>query len=254
MSEALGFDLIVPGLTLRLDDTHPDWPAMDQLVRQAAQATAVDQFILSGTTTRGDLLSVLDRAKTLDIWLSELPPSRLMATCWCPRDIAKAIELGVTPLVVLRNINERSQLLAFLRDLPAGAFVYSHPLHSPCLLDPPSASAALEAGHMPAGSKLAKVSLPTIGAMREIVGEDFVLWDASSRRMSQSVLAGASGVVATPLATMASVNGTAVSVDAVQDSINSIQLRLDSLPDRKARTRFLYNELRSNLRPRNDTG
>lgn len=195
-------DIVVPALTLRTPSGHVDETATAKYAQRAA-TTWVDRFILSGTTTKGQRQSEAERTAVLDLWLGLASSTRLLACCWSMGDVENARRRAVTPIVVMRDLPDRAAAYKFLRSLPAGAYVYSHPTHSPVVLDAQLCADTRAAGFLPVGAKVAKVTRGDIQAMRAQTSPEFALWDASSRDVRASVAAGASGVVATPLSPIA---------------------------------------------------
>jgi dihydrodipicolinate synthase/N-acetylneuraminate lyase len=231
--------VVVPALVLRADDGAMDTAGMRRYAR-AGVSTWVDCFILSGSTTHGHLLTVDERAEVLDIWLDLTEPARLLASCWEPADAVRARERNVTIMAPMRALDSDDHSLAFLHTLPAGSFVYSHPLFGGTTFDARLATAARRESTLPAGGKLAKVSSADIRAIREAVGDAFTLWDGSSRRIRASLEAGATGVVATPLCAF-DTSLPPKDMDLVQAMVDLEQARLDALPDRAARTAELQH-------------
>jgi hypothetical protein len=128
--------------------------------------------------------------------------------------------------------------LRFFAGLPPNAYVYSHPMYGPTILDTALAETAREQSILPKGAKIAKISITEITAVRGVVGATFSLWDGSSRHISTSLEAGASGVVATPLSALpAPFPGRCIA--ALQLVIDKIQTELDHQPSRAARLALL---------------
>jgi hypothetical protein len=228
------FDIVVPALALRHDNGDTDYGATRQYAERAA-ATWVDYFILSGSTTRGQDLTADQRARILDLWLDVTEPHRLLACCWEPRDFDTAAERGIATMATMRDLSGMSNALEFLRTLPAGAYIYSHPTFGGAVFDAELAAAGKSGGILPAGGKLAKITTAGIAEVRAAAGNDFRLWDGSSRRIQISLAAGAAGVVATPLCafdTELPVKQPAL----VQAVVDPVQDALDALPDRPSRT------------------
>lgn len=228
--------VIVPALT------PSGWPAtgragLGEYVRRAAD-TWIDAFLLSGSTTRGDLLSTTDRAELIDVWLQHLPPHRLIACCWHPDDVTAATARGVAPMVVMRGLPDRRAALEFLAELPAGGLVYSHPMYSPTVFDAELATAARGAGVLPAGGKFAKVSLDQGAALRAATGSGFALWDGRCRHVAASAAAGAAGVIATPLSHLPK-PFPSPELSHLQAALDGYQAALDALPGRPERTLML---------------
>ncbi len=232
----MSVDIVVPALSFA---THGrlDRDAVRRYAERAAR-TWVDVFLLSGSTTRGDLITVADRAALLDLWLAVVPASRLMACCWVAEDVVEAQHRGVTPMAVMHDVPRQSQALDLFAGLPRHAFVYSHPMYGGAVLDPSLTATAATAGVLPAGGKITKIPVEGIVALRQAAGPDFRLWDGSSRHIDASFQAGASGVVATPLSMLPDPfpdRDTTV----LQQALTEIQAALDALPTRADRTAWL---------------
>ena len=231
MTQAL--DIVVPALTLPDSTGAIDHEATRQYAKRAA-ATLTDYFILSGSTTCGQDLTPGQRAGILDLWLDVTQPGRLLACCWEPADFDPATRRGITPMGVMRGLDGRTAL-AFLRSLPRGAYIYSHPMFGGSVFDAELAAAASDAGILPAGGKIAKITKPAITDVHRAAGDEFRLWDGSSRRIQESIDAGAAGVVATPLCAFAA-DFPARQINLIQAAVDPVQADLDALPDRTART------------------
>ncbi|GGM34645.1 hypothetical protein GCM10012275_02390 [Longimycelium tulufanense] len=229
--------VIVPALTFRQADGSLDNRTILRYAKRAAD-TWVDGFILSGTTTRGDLCTVEERAAILDIWLEVTKASRLFASVWTCQDVDEAVSRGIRPLAVMRDLRDREVACEFLTSLPTESYVYSHPLHSRTVLNAEVCALAREGGCLPAGAKVAKVAKTDLTAIRAETGSSFVLWAASSRDVAGSVAAGASGVVATPLSPFSSPFPPR-SLPTLQAALDEQQAELDALPSRSARTEYL---------------
>jgi dihydrodipicolinate synthase/N-acetylneuraminate lyase len=225
--------VVVPTLSFRTPEGRLNLDATRRYAEQAVE-TWIDTFMLSGSTTRGDLLTVAERAVILDLWLNLADPSRLLASCWCPEDLGEAERRGIRPIAVMRDLQDQNEALAFLGGLPPGAYVYSHPMYTTTGLDGDLAAAARYQGTLPAGAKIAKISVEQIAALREAAGPAFSLWHGSSRHIRSSVEAGASGVVATPMTVLPTPFPTRV-VEDIQATIDRIQAVLDRLLTRKER-------------------
>jgi dihydrodipicolinate synthase/N-acetylneuraminate lyase len=235
--------VVVPVVAFHAADRQLEFGATREYAERAV-ATWPDRFIVSGSTFRGDLLSVRERAALLDLWLSLAEPSRLLACTWTERDVVEASERGVTSLAVLQDLHEGQSVLDFLAGLPARSFVYSHPVFGSAVLDADLCAVSRWAGCLPAGAKIAKISLAEIAAVRAAAGHDFVLWDGSSRHIAASVAAGASGVIATPLACLPDPFPER-RVDAVQHAVDLIAADLDLLPSRETRRTLLVARARA---------
>jgi hypothetical protein len=229
-------DVVVPALALRGPDGEVDYDATRRYAQRASH-TWVDSFILSGSTTRGGDLTASERARVVDLWLAITESRRLLACCWEPADIVEAQERGVAPMVVMAGLDGLDAAVAFLRGLPTGAYIYSHPIFGGAVFDATVAEAARREGVLPAGGKLAKITMAGVAKLRRATGDGFKLWDGSSRRITASIAAGASGVVATPLCPF-DMPLAAKEPFALQAVIDPVQVALDALPDRGANRRI----------------
>lgn len=227
----------IPALTFRTDDGRLDVETTARYARRAV-ATWLDAFILSGTTTEGDSFTVAERATVLDLWREVTDdPGRLIACSWEPADLDEATERGIRPLAVMRGLRDRAEACGFFADLPAQAYVYSHPMHTPTILDPLLIEHACRHGCLPAGAKISKIESGTIPALRRAAGPDFALWDGSSRRIAASISEGADGVVSTPLAALPE---PFPARDArLQTTVDQWQAHLDAVPDQAERAAWL---------------
>lgn len=98
-----------------------------------------------------------------------------------------------------------------------------------------AAAAASSAGTLPAGGKIAKITRPALADVHRAAGDEFRLWDGSSRGIQESIDAGAAGVVATPLCAFTD-RFPARQTSLIQAAVDPVQADLDALPDRTART------------------
>lgn len=230
--------IVVPTMHL----VHPDGSLDLAATRRhaiAAGAGWVDHFLINGSTTAGGDLCSSERSAVLDAWLEAVPADRLLACTWSAEDIAAAADRHVRPMAVLQADN-RSAAEQLLRHLPGGSTIYSHPMFG-CTFDASLAAWARREGHLPHGGKLAKVSLAEIAEIRH-AAPAFATWDGSSRRIRDSVGAGAVGVVATPLA--ASLTSLPPrSIARVQQAIDLTQAQLDQFPERANKRRWLLEQL-----------
>jgi hypothetical protein len=97
-------EIVVPALALRTPDgAGLDVDATARYAQRAA-ATWADAFILSGSTTHGDLLTVNERTDLLGLWLRFVPALRLVACCWHQEDVLEATLRGITPMVVMHSL------------------------------------------------------------------------------------------------------------------------------------------------------
>jgi dihydrodipicolinate synthase/N-acetylneuraminate lyase len=231
--------IVVPALALRTPGGGTLDTETTTRYAQRAARTWTDTFIVSGSTTRGDLLTLDERTELLDLWLRFAPPARLVACCWCDDDVHEATRRAITPMVVMRSPRDDEQALSLLATLPHGAYVYSHPKYDSRVLDVGLTVAAREQGILPAGAKLSKVTMAEITAMRRAAGPRWTLWDASSRHIHASFAAGASGVVASPLSHFPSPFPDGA-LSALQPMIDAVQAQMDQCPNRAARSQLLH--------------
>jgi dihydrodipicolinate synthase/N-acetylneuraminate lyase len=229
--------IVVPALTIRTPEGSLDRQGTAQYARRAAK-TWVDHFILSGTTARGYSLTEQERLCVLRVWLDHTDPARVLSCCWSRADVDNAIAQRVTPLVVIPHLSNDDAALHFLASLPAGSFIYSHPGNSPTVFDAQLCSKARSSDCLPVGAKLSKVSCREITAVRAQVGPSFILWDGSSRDIAESIAAGATGVVATPLSPFAQPFPPR-NLAQLQSVLDEVQAHLDRLPSREARSNHL---------------
>ncbi|WP_051407047.1 hypothetical protein [Nocardia sp. CNY236] len=231
--------IVVPTMHLVHPDGTLDLAATRRHVTEAA-AGWPDFFLINGSTTAGDKLTSDERAAIFDIWLEVVDGSRLLACAWSPDDLVTAADRHVTPMAVLRA-DTRGDAQQFLRTLPSGATIYSHPMFG-YAFNAELAEWAKSAGHLPAGGKLAKIQLTDISEIRSAAPE-FTIWDGSSRRMRESIGAGAAGVVATPLAALLT-RLPPRSTALIQSAIDAVQAKLDLLPDRSAKRDWLLDQIK----------
>ncbi len=238
--------LSIPALTFRSPSGGVDEATTTAYAQRAAD-TWLSLFILSGTTTEGSSFTVAERARVLDLWLAVVGRERLLACCWQAQDIEQAIERGVRPLVVMRGLTSRSEVLEFLGSTPSDAYVYSHPLHTPTVLDPALIAAARDKDVLPAGAKITKIPPGAQPALRTAAGPDFDLWDGSSRQIAQSLADGTSGVVSTPLAAVP--DPFPAPDEHLQSTVDAWQDRLDEVPGEAERAGWLRAAAASGLLP-----
>ncbi|MBF6209273.1 hypothetical protein IU483_35280 [Streptomyces gardneri] len=240
----MDFTLVVPTLNLSTPSGEIDSVATRRYANLGAE-TWIDHFLLNGSTTRGDALSVDQRASVLDIWIDAVGPERVLACCWNREDINQALTRRVTPMVVMSDLQDRDEALGFLASLPGCSTVYSHPvMFDGVSFDADIAEAAAKLGCLPTGGKLAKIRLSEISQIRQ-AAPAFRTWDGSSRHIADSLEAGADGVVATPLTASFPNCVGSKTIHEVQAIADPVQATLDELPDRPARTRYLHAQLRT---------
>ena len=228
--------VIVPALTPGTDGAIQT--AAAHAYAQRAASTWIDAGLLSGSTTRGDLLTVAQRADLIDLWRQHVPADRLIACCWTTDDVTAAAERGVAPMIVLRDLADRQAALDFLASLPAGTYIYSHPMYTPTVFDAELAAAACAEKVLPAGGKLAKVDLNEVTAIRAAAGPGFRLWDGRCRHIAASAEAGAAGVIVTPLSHIPD-PFPEPNLPDLQAAVDRYQAAIDAQPDRPHRTALL---------------
>ncbi|MGV9668376.1 hypothetical protein [Nocardia niigatensis] len=236
--------VVVPALHLVRTDGALDLEATRRYA-EIASTTWVDRFLINGSTTRADQLSLHQRTAVLDIWANAVGPERVLACAWDPADLATSLDRGITPMVVLRG-GTPDAVLQRLCSLPPHSTVYSHPGMFGKSLTPDLLERAARNGCLPVGGKLAKITLEQIAEIH-IAAPAFQLWDGSSRHIGESLAAGADGVVATPLAAMLASEFPSRDLKSVQTSANHVQAELDRLPGRPERRAYLLREVRKNL-------
>jgi hypothetical protein len=128
-------------------------------------------------------------------------------------------------------MEDEGVVLEGLRCLPTGTLVYSHPQYTQTVFSPGLAEKARAAGVLPAGAKVSKIGLDDVRALRSAVGPEFALFDGRCRHVRASVEAGATGVVAVPLATLPEDLPTREDLTALQAVIDRGQAMVDAYPD-----------------------
>lgn len=234
--------ITVPVLTLRDRNGRIDRAANAEYAARAAD-TWLDHFLVNGTIGGGETSTPAERRELLEIWAEHLPAERLLAGAWNPTDLDHTAEVGITPIAVLQHHQTPESLLGFLAKLPPGAWVYSHPKYSPATLDPHTAQEARKAGMLPAGGKICKVSLDDVAQLRAATGEGFRLYDGRCRHIARSIEAGASGVIAVPLAPLPADLPDREDVEGVQRVIDRTQALIDERPTLAARLGMLTEQL-----------
>lgn len=236
--------VVVPALNPTDEEGVVDLAAVRRYAANASR-TWVDRILVNGSTTRGDRLTVRGREDILDRWLEEIDAGRLLACAWNPEDLLVAARRGVTPMAVMKGLTGPDTAVAFLRDLPAPATIYSHPMFG-AAFTPELAKRASDQGFLPVGGKLAKVTLDELTQIRRDT-PNFEAWDGSSRRIYASLKAGASGIVATPLSLLLAEGLPAKRIGPLQAVIDPIQEALDELPDRPTRRSYLLERLSTRI-------
>ena len=189
-------DIIVPALSPRTRNGDIDLAILVDYVERAKD-TWITKFIIAGSADSGYTLTTRQRAHLLDVWLTILPPSRIVACCWSPPDVETAQERSVD--VLATSLSHGAQRLS---DLPPSVLAYSHPGRSPIAVTPCAVHEARRRETLVRGAKISKVAAEQISAIRGAAGEDFLLWDGTSRHLETSKRAGATAAVCAPLAAM----------------------------------------------------
>ncbi|MBO0853608.1 MAG: hypothetical protein J2P18_07555 [Nocardia sp.] len=230
--------VVVPAMHLVQPDGTLDMVAT-QLYASAAATSWVDYFLINGSTASGNELPHSQRTSVLDAWLEAVGPNRLLACAWSTNDIAAAAERRVTPMAVLKA-GSRPEAQRFLRTLPAGSMIYSHPEFGH-RFDAELARWAKDSGCLPVAGKISKISLTEITEIQRVAPE-FAIWDGSSRRIRKSISAGAGGIVAMPLAARLT-DLPPRSLSLIQPIVDALRKELDQLPDRAAKRRWLLDQI-----------
>jgi len=238
--------IIVPVLTLKNRDGRLDIAA-NLAYAERASATWIQGFIIAGTIGAGDLESFEMRERILDIWLEKISPERLYGTAWGLSDCAWIGDRGASVLVVMRDLQGIPEALNFLKAIPRDYYIYSHPIYTPTTFTLDISARAIDAGVLPAGGKFCKISLANVASIRQVVGPSFNLYDGRCRHVARSIAAGATGVIAAPLAPLPELPTHAEGMAKLQELINVGQARMDADPERRSRLARLSAECRANL-------
>ncbi|MFD8104363.1 dihydrodipicolinate synthase family protein [Nocardia fluminea] len=235
------WSIIVPALHIPRANGGID---LDRTLRYAEEAAAswVDQFLINGSTTGGRELPGADREAILDIWLDAVGRERLLACSWSWRDIAVARERGVMPMAVMTPDFVGADVLRWFRELTP-ATIYSHPVYGGPVWTPELARTSAAAEMAPLGGKVSKVDIDQVRALHAAAPE-FSLWDGSARHICESLDAGASGVVLTPLAGDLH-RLPSKTIHDVQKFVNIIQAELDQIGRKVDRQRLLLDRANS---------
>lgn len=227
-------NIIVPVLSPRDNSNSIDEVHLREYVSRAASSW-IDRFLIFGSTDQGWTLTSTARTALLDVWLDAVPPTRLVACCWTDADEFTALARGVQVLAT-----EAGHPSARLIDLPQSAMAYSHPTHSPLSVTPSAIRDARAVRPLIRGAKLSKVSTDELAAVREAAGQDFILWDGSSRHLAESYQAGAAGAVCAPLAPLVHPFSTRPPLDELQVHLDHVQAIIAARgPDRSTALRAL---------------
>jgi len=238
--------IVVPPLTLWNGNGEVDCGATAAYAQLAA-LTWIDLFMLSGSIGEGKTSSPSARRRTLEIWAEHVPKERLFACVWSSADYPYLKELGVRPVVVLQELKDISALLKLLANIPAGSFIYSHPEYSATTFSPSVAEQAVNAGLLPSGAKISKISLADIHKMRSVVGDRFLLFDGRCRHIEASVKAGATGVVVVPFCLIPRDLPDRTELVKLQTMIDETQALVDREGGVAAQARMLTGLLRARI-------
>jgi dihydrodipicolinate synthase/N-acetylneuraminate lyase len=222
--------VVVPVLTLIGRDGRIDRGACAAYAQRAAESW-LDGFLVSGSLGLGPTMSAASRLDSLAIWREHMPAGRLLGCAWDAAEVAEVYQLGVRPVAVLRCAEDDHAVLGQLEGLPGQAWVYSHPQYSPAVLSSGVVEKARAAGVLPAGAKVSKVGPGEVRSLRDAAGPSFALFDGRCRHVRASVAAGATGVVAVPLATLPEDLPPRDDLDGLQAVIDRGQRVVDAFPD-----------------------
>jgi hypothetical protein len=234
--------ITVPVLTLRNSRGRIDKAANADYASRAAE-TWLDHFMVNGTIGGGETSTPAERRTLLEIWAKHLPAERLLACTWNPDDLGHAADVGIRPITVLQQLSSHAKLTEYLGTLPDGAWIYSHPKYSSATFSPLVAEEACRGGFLPDGGKICKIDLDTISQLRAATRSEFQLYDGRCRHLTRSIEAGATGVIAVPLAPLPPNLPERNDVNGVQEVIDRTQARLDSLPNLSDRIAMLTAQL-----------
>lgn len=229
--------VVVPALHVPRADGAIDLEQTRRYAESAADSW-VDRFLINGSTTGGRELRAADREAILDIWLETVGRERLLACSWAWRDVTAARERGILPMAVMTPEFVDTDVLQWLRALPP-ATIYSHPAYGGPVWTPELSRTSVAAAIAPIGGKVSKVDLDEVRALHAAAPE-FLLWDGSARHIRDSLDAGASGVVLTPLAGDLH-QLPSKTVHDVQDLVNVVQAELDRIGSKTNRRQLLLN-------------
>lgn len=231
------WSVIVPALHIPRTTGEIDLERTRRYAESAADSW-VDRFLINGSTTGGRELRGGDREAILDIWLDTVGRERLLSCSWSWRDVTAARERDVLPMAVMTPEFVGTDVLQWLRALPP-ATIYSHPAYGGPVWTPELARASTAAAIAPLGGKISKVDADQVRALHEAAPE-FLLWDGSARHIHESLDAGASGVVLTPLAGDLH-HLPSKTVHDVQKFVDVVQAELDRIGSKTNRRQLLLN-------------
>jgi dihydrodipicolinate synthase/N-acetylneuraminate lyase len=214
---------------------------------QRARETWLDAFLLVGSLGLGFQLPLTVRRELAEVWLGNMPVERLMVCAWHPSEVEEISQTGARPVLVLRQMEGDGEILDALRPLPPGSLIYSHPQYTSTVFSSGLAEKARDDGVLPAGAKVSKIDLADVRELRSAVGPEFALFDGRCRHVRASVEAGASGVVAVPLATLPDDLPARDDLAALQAVIDRSQAIVDSHPDVASQAGALRKVLQVNL-------
>lgn len=233
--------VVVPALHIaRADGTLDRHRTRDYA--QSAAASWVDRILINGSTTGGRELGRAAREAILDIWLEAVGADRLLACSWSWPDITSASDRSILPMAVMTPEFVGADALRWLGELPP-ATIYSHPVYGGPVWTPELARTSTAAEVAPLGGKISKVDIDQVRALHAAAPE-FSLWDGSARHIGESLDAGASGVVLTPLAGDLH-RLPSKTVHDVQKFVNVVQAELDQIGPKADRRQLLLDRANS---------
>jgi hypothetical protein len=109
----------------------------------------------------------------LKIWLENLPAERILGCAWELGEADEIGRVGATPMAVIQGAETDEDALQFLRTLPTGSYVYSHPQYTNRTLTPAAPEKARAEGVRPAGARVSKVDLDELHALKGRIGSRF---------------------------------------------------------------------------------
>lgn len=209
-------EIVVPALSPRSRGGDIDLPSLVEYITRARDSW-ITKFIIAGSTDAGYALTSRRRVHLLDLWLTLLPPSRIVMCCWSPPDVEAARQRSVD--VLATSLSHGTQSLS---NLPSSVLAYSHPRRSPIAVTPCAIREARRRKALVRGAKVSKVTVERLSAIRGAAGDGFLLWDGTSRHLETSQRAGATAAVCAPLAAMPD-------PFPPQHPLSSLQHRVDEL-------------------------
>lgn len=230
ITQAAAPPIVVPAPTFQTSSGAIDTALTGRYTARIA-ASWVPYVLVNGPMGRGEYLNYGQRAANLTVWVSALPPDRIIAACWTATELVAVHAAGLRPLVMLQATDE-ADLRAQLGEVPPDTWVYANPRYSRELLTPEAASE-----HQVAGVKLSKVEAGELYAMRA-ANPHATLVHGSSRHIQTSLDAGADLVTAPPLAAYPA-DLPPADMGTIQRVVDATQRELDALDGHDARVDWI---------------